>query len=162
MNTKITISTASQKLNLSPHSVKRWINQGKLNGEKLNGKWYVIDDELFSQHLYINGTHLHTNNEHHLSTNGVHLHTEIEHLKSIICEKDKQLADKDARFEDFREQLSRRDEQIDHFQQIVAMSQKNIGALTEQLSDSRQLIEDMRQRKTVWQRLKAVFVTSTG
>ena len=61
-----------------------------------------------------------------------------------------------------REQLARRDEQIDHFQQIVAMSQKNIGALTEQLDDSRQMIEDMRQRRTVWQRLKGVFVTSTG
>jgi len=50
------------------------------------------------------------------------------------------------------EQLSRRDEQIDHFQQIVAMSQKNIGALTEQLDDSRQLIEDMRSRSW-WKRI---------
>ena len=73
---------------------------------------------------------------------------QIQHLRDQLTEKDNQLV--------------RRDEQIDHFQQIVAMSQKNIGALTEQLSDSRQLIEDMRQRKTVWQRLKAVFVTSTG
>ena len=38
-------------------------------------------------------------------------------------------------------------QQISHLTQVVAMSQKNIAALTEQLSDSRQMIEDMRQRK---------------
>ena len=61
-----------------------------------------------------------------------------------------------------REQLARHAQQIDHLTQVVAMSQKNIGALTEQLDDSRQMIEDMRQRRTVWQRLKAVFVSATG
>ena len=59
-------------------------------------------------------------------------------------------------------QLESRDEQVDHLTQVVAMSQKNIGALTEQLLDSRQMIEDMRQRRTVWQRLKAVFVAESG
>ena len=53
-------------------------------------------------------------------------------------------------------------EQINHLTQVVAMSQKNIGALTEQLAASRQMIEDMRQRRTVWQRLKGVFVAESG
>ena len=34
--------------------------------------------------------------------------------------------------------------------------------LIEQLDDSRQMIEDMRQRRTVWQRVKGVFVSETG
>ena len=74
--------------------------------------------------------------------------SEVQHLREQLTEKDNQLA--------------RRDEQIDHFQQIAAMSQKNIGALTEQLDDSRQLIEDMRHRRTVWQRVKAVFVPASS
>jgi len=48
-------------------------------------------------------------------------------------------------------------QQIDHLTQIVAMSQKNIAALTEQLFESRQVISDMR-RRTLWQRLRAVFI----
>jgi len=59
-------------------------------------------------------------------------------------------------------QLTAKDEQIDHTHQVVAMSQKNIGALTEQLDDSRQMIEDMRQRRTVWQRIRGVFVAETA
>ena len=53
-------------------------------------------------------------------------------------------------------------EQVSHLTQVVAMSQKNIGALTEQLLDSQQMISEMRQRKTVWQRFKAVFVAESG
>ena len=63
------------------------------------------------------------------------------------------------RIEDLREYLTRRDEHIEsltqelgHLTQIVAMSQKNIGALTEQLDDSRQMIEDMRSRSW-WKRI---------
>ena len=59
-------------------------------------------------------------------------------------------------------QLTAKDEQINHLTQVVAMSQKNIAALTEQLDDSRQMIEDMRQRRTVWQRLKGVFVAESA
>jgi DNA-binding transcriptional MerR regulator len=46
-----------------------------------------------------------------------------------------------------REQLARRDEQIDHLTQLMAMQSKTTAALTEQLDTSRALIEDMRRRK---------------
>ena len=41
-------------------------------------------------------------------------------------------------------QIESQAQQIDHLTQVVAMSQKNIGTLTEQLDTSRQMIEDMR------------------
>ena len=41
---------------------------------------------------------------------------------------------------------------MDHLTQAVAMAQKNSGALTEQLDDSRQRIEDMRSRSW-WKRI---------
>jgi len=75
---------------------------------------------------------------------------------------EQQLERADSEVQHLREQLTEKDNQINHSQQIAAMSQKNIGALTEQLDDSRQMIEDMRQRRTVWQRLKGVFVAESG
>ena len=62
------------------------------------------------------------------------------------------LQEKDARIAHLESQLARHAQQIDHLTQVVAMSQKNIGALTEQLDDSRQMIEDMRSRSW-WKRL---------
>ena len=73
-----------------------------------------------------------------------------------------QLAAKDTIIEQLQSENAHLREQENHLTQVIAMSQKNIGALTEQLDDSRQLIEDMRQRRTVWQRLKGVFVSETG
>lgn len=46
------------------------------------------------------------------------------------------------------QQLAAKDEQIDHLTQVVAMSSKNIATLSEQLDTSRQMIEDMRNRKS--------------
>ena len=152
MHSKFTATQASQKLNISPYTIKRWIQQGKLNGDKNDGKWYVFNDEVFAQHLHSNDEQIH-------NSVAQHLHSKIEHLKSLVSEKDKQLADKNVRIEDLREYLTRRDEHIEsltqelgHLTQIVAMSQKNIGALTEQLDDSRQMIEDMRSRSW-WKRI---------
>ena len=93
--------------------------------------------------------------------NGADLKLEDRSEKDRIA-LEKQLERADSEVQHLREQLTEKDNQINHIQQIVAMSQKNIGALTEQLDDSRQMIEDMRQRRTVWQLLKGVFVTSTG
>ena len=55
-------------------------------------------------------------------------------------------------------QIESQAQQIDHLTQVVAMSQKNIGALSEQLDSSRQMIEDLRnqkpqRRKGFWTRL---------
>ena len=74
----------------------------------------------------------------------------------------KQVEEKSDQVHHLRDQLTEKDKQIDHLTQVVAMSQKNIGALTEQLDDSRQMIEDMRQRRTVWQRLKGVVVAESA
>ena len=131
---KLTIKEAAEHFNVSSITVRRKIKSGELDADKVGNQWFVhVEQETYQNEQAVNQVDLPVFTE--------QLQSEISHL---------------------REQLTRRDEQIDHFQQIVAMSQKNIGALTEQLSDSRQMIEDMRQRRTVWQRLKAVFVAESG
>ena len=138
MTKTLTITEAAHALNVSDKTIRRWIDAGKLSAEKVDRKWYVhvdLDVDLDTD----------------LDTDPV----DVQHLKA-------QLERADSEISHLREQFARSDEQIDHLTQVVAMSQKNIGALTEQLDDSRQMIEDMRQRRTVWQRLKGVFVAESG
>ena len=131
---KLTIKEAAEHFNVSSITVRRKIKSGELDADKVGNQWFVhVEQETYQNEQAVNQVDL--------PVLTGQLQSEISHL---------------------REQLTRRDEQIDHFQQIVAMSQKNIGALTEQLDDSRQMIEDMRQRRTVWQRLKGVFVAESG
>ena len=137
MTKTLTITEAAHALNVSDKTIRRWIDAGKLSAEKVDRKWYVhvdLDVDLDTD----------------LDTDPV----DVQHLKA-------QLERADSEISPLREQFARSDEQIDHLTQVVAMSQKNIGALTEQLDDSRQLIEDMRQRRTVWQRVKGVFVAES-
>ena len=131
---KLTIKEAAEHFNVSSITIRRKIKSGELDADKVGNQWFVhVEQETYQNEQAVNQVDQPVFTE--------QLQSEISHL---------------------REQLVRRDEQIDHFQQIVAMSQKNIGALTEQLDDSRQMIEDMRQRRTVWQRLKAVFVVESA
>ena len=51
MEAKLTINQAAQQLNLSSKSVKHWLKGGKLNGEKVDGKWYVQADTTFEHYL---------------------------------------------------------------------------------------------------------------
>ncbi len=46
-----------------------------------------------------------------------------------------------------RDELSHKNEQIDHLHQLLAIQSKTTAALTEQLDAHRALIEDMRRRK---------------
>ncbi|MCH8295730.1 helix-turn-helix domain-containing protein [Candidatus Poribacteria bacterium] len=134
MTKTLTITEATQVLGCSDKTIRRWIESGKLTAEKVGRKWYVQVNVDVDQDI---------NQEPDLDSDSVN----VQHLQA-------QLERADSEIQHLREQ-------IDHLTQVVAMSQKNIGALTEQLDDSRQMIEDMRQRRTVWQRLKGVFVAES-
>jgi len=135
-----------QHFGVSEKTIRRWIKQGKLHAEKVDGRWLI---EISETNDRTPGQYDQLDDRTALIQQ---LQSEVEHLRSQLKE---QLAEKDK-------QIDSHAQQNDHLTQIVAMSQKNIGALTEQLDDSRQMIEDMRQRRTVWQRLKGVFVAESG
>ena len=46
-------------------------------------------------------------------------------------------------------------QQNDHLTQVLALAQKNIATLTEQLANKDLLLEDMRQKKPLWHKVKA-------
>ena len=62
MDAKLTVYQAAQQLNLSSKSVKRWLKRGKLNGEMVNGKWYVQADRTFEHYLKTGNVCLAVNN----------------------------------------------------------------------------------------------------
>ncbi|MCH8295194.1 helix-turn-helix domain-containing protein [Candidatus Poribacteria bacterium] len=144
MTEHLSTQQAAKYFNVHERTIRRWIKSGKLPAELIEGRWFV---QIADENVQGNGQPVMGN----ARNNGQDAESRdrlYEHLSSEI--------------RTLREQLTEKDNQINHIQQIVAMSQKNIGALTEQLDDSRQMIEDMRQRKTVWQQLKAVFVAESA
>ena len=63
--------------------------------------------------------------------------------------------------EDYRHQLMVKDDQIKQTSEARSRSDMIIMQLTQQLDRANLQLEDMRERKTVWRRLKAVFVAET-
>jgi len=51
-------------------------------------------------------------------------------------------------------QLDTKDEQISQLHQLVAMEQKNLGEMTQQLAQSQNQLEDLRKPRPWWQRWK--------
>ena len=136
MTKRLTIKEAITYLRLSEKTIRRHIKSGQLNAEKQGNQWFILvnDDPNHGHGGQKQGQTDYDNGQPDQPALIGQLQSENQHLR----------------------------EQVDHLTQVVAMSQKNIGALTEQLDDSRQMIEDMRQRRTVWQRIRGVFVAETA
>ena len=128
MDTRLTVNQAAQRLNLSPKSVKRWIKGGKLNGEKVNGKWYVQVDRTF---------------EHYLNAN-VQMDTQLalEQLQDETRYLRELLANRDTQIESMNQHIER-------LSQLLAVSHRSLQQITDQ---SQLLIEDNR-KPSVWKRL---------
>ena len=118
----MTIQEATQHFQVSEKTIRRWIKRGKLSAELIDGRWHVQADGQNDQ----------TPDKAALIGQ---LQAENAHLRDQLTEKDNQLI--------------RRDEQTDHLQQLLAVSQKSIGQLTEQ---NQFLLEDPR-RRTWWKQI---------
>jgi len=121
MAKQMSIQDAAKHFNVSDRTIRRWIKSGRLYAQLINGK-YCVDIEL---------------------TN---------HLTSDLTDDNVELVDQlRSEVERMAKLLERKDEQTDHLQQLLAVSQKSIGQLTEQ---NQFLLEDTR-RRTWW---KQIFV----
>lgn len=100
----------------------------KLFAQRVNKSMSVLIIEYLES--LQQGTEHQTDTDHQLIEEKTN---QILYLRDILTEKD--------------EQLARRDEQIDHLTQLLAMQSKTTAMLTEQLDTSRAMIEDMRRRK---------------
>jgi len=130
-----TISTkqAATHFGVSAKTIRRWIQQGKLPAEQVDGRWVV---------------HLDAHEGSHSSHEG----SQEEHPQKLMARADSEIAH-------LRLQLARRDEQIealtnqmDHLMQLLAIAQKNVAQITDPLSAKRQIIDAQRHRSW-WKRL---------
>jgi len=128
MDTKLTVNQAAQKLNLSSKNVKRWLKSGKLNGEKVDGKWHVQADAIF---------------EHYLNPN-VHMDTQLalEHLQDKTRHLQELLDNRDSQIESMTQHIER-------LSQLLAVSHRSLQQVTDQHN---LLIEDNR-KPSFWKRL---------
>lgn len=142
MTDRMTTAEAANHYNVSERTIRRWINNNKLTAEWNSGQWFIINNGNPNDRPNDRRTSGHSDrqSDDRLS----------EQLQSQLQSEVKHL----------REQLDRRDEQVDHLQKLLAISQQSIQQLTQQ---NQLLLEDVRQPKTgFWQRFKAVFVTESG
>ncbi len=128
MDAKLKVNQAAQKLNLSSKSVKRWLKRGKLNGEKVDGKWYVQADAIFEHYLNPNA---------HMDTQLAleHLQDKTRHLQELLDNRDSQI-----------ESMT---QHIEHLSQLLAVAHRSLQQVTDQHN---LLIEDNR-KPSFWKRL---------
>ena len=128
MEAKLTINQAAQQLNLSSKSVKHWLKGGKLNGEKVDGKWYVQADTTFEHYLNPN-----VQMDTQLALE--QLQDETRHLRALLDNRDSQ--------------IESMNQHIERLSQLLAISHRSIQQVTDQVQ---LLIEDNR-KPSFWKRL---------
>lgn len=128
MDTQLTVNQAARKLNLSSKSVRHWLKSGKLNGEKVDGKWYVQADSIFEHYLNPNA---------HMDTQLAleQLQDETRHLRELLDNRDSQI-----------ESMT---QHIEHLSQLLAVAHRSLQQITDQHN---LLIEDNR-KSSFWKRL---------
>ena len=128
MEAKLTVNQAAQQLNLSSKSVKHWLKGGKLNGEKVDGKWYVQADTTFAHYLNPN-----VQMDTQLALE--QLQDETRHLRALLDNRDSQ--------------IESMNQHIERLSQLLAISHRSIQQVTDQVQ---LLIEDNR-KPSFWKRL---------
>lgn len=128
MDTKLTINQAAQQLNLSSKSVKRWLKRGKLNGEKVDGKWHVQADRIFEHYLNPNAQM-----DAQLALEQVQ--DEARHLREVLDNRDSQI-----------ESMT---QHIERLSQLLAVSHRSL----QQVTDQHQLLIEDNRKPSFWRRL---------
>ena len=128
MDTKLTVNQAARKLNLSSKNVRRWLKSGKLNGENVDGKWYVQADSTFEHYLNPN---VHMDTQLALEQ----LQDETRHLRALLANRDSQ--------------IESMNQHIERLSQLLAVSHRSLQQVTDQV----QLLIEDNQKPSFWKRL---------
>ena len=122
---KITVREYADMTGIGVTTVYRYIKQGKLETEKVDGVSYVVFNE-----------------------NQVEMRVDDSETK--------RLQDENQWLREQVTSLTRQVEDASKRHDTIVMQ------LTQQLDRSQLQLEDMRKKRTVWQRIKAVLATDTG
>ena len=144
-NKWFTLSEASATLNISLSTLRRHINKGKYKTKTEQGRRLVKLTETHSEshnelHNETQMKSTETHNEAHVDTSELHkqLNSEIQFL---------------------REQNTKLTDEIS---EARTRSDTIIMQLTQQLERTQMQLEDLRETKTLWQRVRSVFIPKSA
>lgn len=145
-NGHMTVPDAMKYFRVSERTIRRWITDGQIEAEKVNGRWQIFrkgnDDRPPGQRDMTHDTtaDMTSNMTSPAADVGRHeddLRSEIQHLRDQLARSHDQLARS-------HDQLARRDDQIDALahtldqnQKLLAMQTQNNAQLTKQLNPPR-------------------------
>ena len=127
----LTINEYSQQFKVSPNTIRRHINNKKLEAEKIDGKWLIKVNQEITQEI----------------TQEVN--------QKLLDEKDKHI-------EILNKQTHNLQQLLDDANEARTRSDTIIMQLTQQLERTQLQLEDLRETKTLWQRVRSVFIPNSA
>ena len=131
----LTINEYSQQFKVSPNTIRRHINNKKLEAEKIDGKWLIKVTQEITQEVN----------------------------QEITQEVNQKLLDeKDKHIEILNQQTHNLQQLLDDANEARTRSDTIIMQLTQQLERTQLQLEDLRETKTLWQRVRSVFIPNSA
>ena len=127
----LTINEYSQQFKVSPNTIRRHINNKKLEAEKIDGKWLIKVTQEITQEVT------------------------QEITQKLLDEKDKHI-------EILNNQTHNLQQLLDDANEARTRSDTIIMQLTQQLERTQLQLEDLRETKTLWQRVRSVFIPKSA
>ena len=130
----LTINEYSQQFKVSPNTIRRHINNRKLEAEKIDGKWLIKVNQEINQ--------------------------DVTQTNDIVTQK--LLDEKDKHIEILNKQTHNLQQLLDDANEARTRSDTIIMQLTQQLERTQLQLEDLRETKTLWQRVRADFIPNSA
>ena len=130
----LTINEYSQQFKVSPNTIRRHINNKKLEAEKIDGKWLILVTQEINQ--------------------------DVTQTNDIVTQK--LLDEKDKHIEILNKQTHNLQQLLDDANEARTRSDTIIMQLTQQLERTQLQLEDLRETKTLWQRVRSVFIPKSA
>ena len=131
----LTMNEYSQHFKVSPNTIRRHINNKKLEAEKIDGKWLILVTQEINQDV----------------TQGINQDV----TQKLLEEKDKHI-------EILNKQTHNLQQLLDDANEARTRSDTIIMQLTQQLERTQLQLEDQRDTKTLWQRVRSVFIPKSA
>jgi hypothetical protein len=138
---KITVLEYANIKGVSKQAVQQQISKGKLKAEKIDGQWFINEVPSVV-------TNPSTNQQANLGTN----QQASTNNQKVSADNQKELLDQlKSENEYLRNKLDGADEARTRSDTIIMQ-------LTQQLERTQMQLEDLRETKTLWQRVRSVFI----
>ena len=142
--------------NIGVTTVYRYIKAGKLEHEVIDGNTYVVFND---NHMETNGNHTVFNDNHSHNDTPKKLLEKQEELVKQLQSENEHLRDQ---LKAQQTQVSQLTDQITDNNDARKRSDTIIMQLTQQLERTQLQLEDLRETKTLWQRVRSVFIPNSA